>query len=197
MKKQFFALAAIGVAACCLGACEQSNDKAEYEALNDMLKASYSEIVLTVTDTFPAGDFLESKFTIAYSSGSVTVNYEVEQFVEISLDAPASTGTKTTLTGSAVIVFDVVAVTGDEVDLDFAQIAHPSFSFKKKYFKNAELTGNYFSADVDNPKGFMGTKSSYSGMKVSATFLDVFSELEISYNSASGNQVKYSYAFTR
>ena len=199
MKKEFFALAVVGVAACCFGACKQSNDKAEYEALTKKLKASYSQIELTVTDTFPAGDSLQSKYTMSYSSNSITVNYEVEQFVEISLDAPASTGAKTTLTGVvAVVQYDIVSVAGDEVDLDFYAIAHPSYTFDKNYFKNAEWTGNYFTANVDNPKGFMGSKINCKNMKVAVIFNDeVLDKLEISYNSASGSQIKYSYAFTR
>ena len=196
MKKQFFALAAVGIAACCLGACKNADDNSEYDALNTMLKASYSEIEITVTDTFAAGDVLESKFVITYAERSITVDYTVEQFVEISLDWPTSTGAKQTFSGSAVIVGEAVAVKGDQIDYDFVKLAHPSYNFQKKYFKNAQLTANYMQADVDNPKGFMGNKITCSKMKVSANFLEAFSQLEISYISSAGNQINYKYAFT-
>ena len=195
MKKQIFALVAVGVAACCLGACKKKSQPDEYASLNEMLKANYSEIAITVKDTFSDGTYLKSEYTVTYASDSITVSYSIEQFELPSLEAPAPS-TKTTLIGEARIQGDQVIFTGDEVDEDVANIAYLNFTFKKAYFVNADLTGNYLLADVKDPSGFLGTKITCSDMKLWATFLDEFYNMEITYVSEGGNQVKCTYAFT-
>ena len=196
MKKRFLAFAAIGVAVCCLCACAKktdNGDNAEYDALNAMLKADYSQIALTVTNTYDEDTSLKSEYTITYSDTQITVEYSVERFVEISLDKP-STEVKTTLTGVAVIVDGNVSFTGDDVGIT-ADIAHPRLTFKKDYFKNAELTGNYLIADVKNASAFLGSQINCTDMKVTAIFLDMFNDIKISYISESGNKVEYVYKF--
>ena len=194
MKKQIFALVAVGVAACCLGACKKNNNNEKYDELNAMLHADYSQIVITVTDTFDEDTVLESEYRISYSADTILVEYSVEQFSEISLDNPTQS-VITRLVGEATIKGEEITFDGDTVPMT-AGIAHPSFVFNVNYFKNADLAGNYLIADVKNPSAFMGTELTCSDMKVRVTFLEVLLKLDISYISASGSQVKYSYAFT-
>lgn len=196
MKKQLMILATVGIAVCCLGACKKTDngdESGEWGALNAMLGMNYSQMELTVTDTIDEDTALESKYSITYSDTQITVKYSVEKFVELSIDNP-SAETKTTLTGVAVIINGFVSVAGDDVGIT-ADIAHPKLTFKESYFTNVELTGNYLFADVKNVSGFLGSKLNCSDMKVKATFLDVFYEIQIAYISESGSTVEYSYEF--
>ena len=196
MKKRLLTIAAIGVAVCCLGACKPASSGTaadEYDDLNAMLNADYSQIVLTVTNTYDEDTSLKSEYTITYSETQITVEYSVERFVDISLDNP-SKEIKTTLSGVAVIINDDISFNGDEVDIT-AEIAKPGLTFKKDYFKNAQLTGNYLIADVKNASAFLGSQLNCSDMKVNAIFLDMFYEIQISYISESGNKVEIEYLF--
>ena len=193
--KKFLMLAALGTAACCLGACSCSKDKSSgpdgYEQLNSMLAMSYSSISLTVTDTFSDGLSLKSEYVINYSESEITVEYSVERFTEISLDAP-SDGVKTTLEGTAVIKGGVV--TGGEEAGITANMASPIFNFKEAYFENATLTGAFFTADVKSTSSFLGFALSCTDMKVRCEFLEFFYSIEISYTK-DGNRVEYEYIF--
>ena len=196
MKKQFLAFAAIGVAVCCLGACAKktdNGDNAEYDALNTMLKVDYSKIELTVTNTYDEDTSLESKYLMTYSDTRITVEYSVERFIEISLDNP-SAEVKTTLTGVAVIKDGDISFTGDDVGIT-SEIANPKLTFKKDYFKDAQLTDMYLIADVKNASAFLGSQLKCTDMKVKAIFLDVFYEIQISYVSEIGSKVEYAYTF--
>lgn len=196
MKKQFLAFAAIGVAVCCFGACAKNTDNGgndEYDALNTMLKADYSQIALTVTNTYDEDTSLKSEYTITYSDTQITVKYSVEKFVEISLDNP-SAEVKTTLTGVAIIKDGDITFTGDDAGIT-ADIAYPGLTFKKSYFKNAQYADMYLIADVTNASAFLGSQLKCTDMKVKAIFLDVFHEIQISYVSEIGSKVEYAYTF--
>lgn len=192
MKKTFFMLAVVCAAVCCLSACTN-----EYDALNAMLNADYSKIVITVTDTFDENTRLQSEYIMCFSENETTVNYTVEKFAIIgdSFDN-LITDVKTVLTGEAVIRDGViVSVNGDDVNLP-ALVTKRGLNFKKRYFENVQLTGLYLEADVKNASGFLGIGLTCSNMKVQATFLKVFDNICITYTSESGNQVEYKYVFT-
>lgn len=196
MKKSVLMLAALGAAACCLGACGGKTDDGggktdEYEKLNSMLAESYSSVSLTVTDTFSDDLSLKSVYVIKYSESEITVEYSVERFTEVSLDGP-TTEVKTTLEGTAVIKGGTVTG-GEEVGIT-AAIANPIFNFKESYFENATLTGVFFSADVKSASSFLGFTLSCTDMKVRAEFLDFFYSIELSY-TRDGSKVKYEYVF--
>lgn len=189
-------LTAVCAAACCLGACsEPSYD--EYATLNDMMDADYSQVVLTVTDTFDEHTSLSSAYVIKYSGVTVTVEYEVEKFTKIdaSLDGPAE-DVITTLTGEMIIEGGVVTSRdGDDVGLT-AEVAYIGLEFKKEYFANVELTGNFLRADVTDASAFLGSQLTCTDMRVYATFIEVFNEINITYTSESGSLVEYDYIFT-
>ena len=63
-------------------------------------------------------------------------------------------------------------------------------TFKGEYFANAELTGVYLKADVTDPDGFTGSSLNCADMKVYATFLEMFYEIEITYVGETGNAVE-------
>ena len=200
MKKLLVAFAVIGVSACILGGCATKNppnnttETDNYDALNQMLDANYSKLELTVTDTFDEDTYLVSKYTIVYAEKFVSVNYSVEQFVEISLDNPSSS-VKTTLSGVAVIKDGEITFQGQEIEIS-SNIVKPNLTFKGEYFNNAQLTDNSLSAGVKNVEGFIGSEVVCSGMTVEAEFMEVFNDIKINYTSESGSQVEYYYDFT-
>lgn len=199
MKKQILAFAAIGVAACCLGACtkvDKDKDNSfvnEYDNLNAMLNANYSQIEITVTDTFDENTSLKSDYIIKYSDSQIKVEYSVEEFAEVSLDGTSDL--ITTLKGEAVIKDGAISFDGDKVGIT-ADIAKLGLNFNENFFTNAQLTGNYFIADVEFASAFLGSAIECSSMKVNATFFEVFYDIQITYVSESGNNVEYTYIFT-
>lgn len=198
MKKSIILIASVCAAACCFGACENNvADTSQYDQLNEMLNASYSQIVLTVENTFDEHTSLKSEYVINYSESVVTVNYTVEKFATIEADLDGTlSDIKTTLVGEAKIKDGVVFfVEGDDISLT-ADIAQPGLTFKKEYFENVDLTGVYLMADVKNASAFLGSQITCTDMHVKATFLEVFYNIDITYTSAGGSQVAYSYAFT-
>lgn len=196
MKKKILAVAALCAVAVCSGACNTSSGRAEeYDALNSMLALNYSQITLTVKNTFDENNTLVSKYVIDYSGENVTVNYSIERFSVISLE-PTSGGVKTTYTGEAVISGGAVTITeGDNVSVN-ADIAERRINFKEEYFANADMTGIYLKADVNNASGFMGSDIICTDMKVDATFLEIFYNLKITYTADRGNKVELLYVFS-
>ena len=196
MKKRIFMLAAVAVTVFSLSACKKAPVSSEqYDALNAMFDASYSEIKLTVKDTFDEDTWLKSEYTIKYSNTEITVEYAVEQFTELSLDSPI-TDFKTTLAGTAVIKNGAIdSIEGDNVGLT-ANIATVKLHFAKDYFKNFFLMDDFLTTDVKNASAFLGAQIDCSDMKVTAAFLEVFSRIDITFKSSSGNTVQYAYVFT-
>ncbi|MDE6059291.1 MAG: hypothetical protein K2G44_04540 [Clostridia bacterium] len=166
----------------------------EYAELNAKLDLNYSQVVLTVTNDFGEGAVLTSEYTMKFSDGSMTVNYGIERFSELSIDSTAPAKTK--LVGEAVIADGKVSyVQGEEANLDVVK-SGVGINFKESYFKNVELTGMYLKADIKNPSGFMGSELSCTEMKVYATFLEIFYKIEITYRAETGNFVEYLYVFS-
>lgn len=193
--KKFIAVIAVIAAACCLGACKGKKEEQtfdQYQALNEMLGASYSQISLTVTDTFDENTSLKSEYTIKFSDSETTVQYSVERFAGLSLD-DTSSDVKTTLTGTAVIKNGKVTG-GEEVGIT-ADMAKTGLTFKEEYFENITINGVSLKADVKNASAFLGSDIVCSDMKVEAKYLILFNTIEISYTK-NGNKIEYKYVFT-
>lgn len=200
MKKSILTIAGVCAAACCFAACEGSannnvTESSKYDNLNEMLNKNYSQIVLTVKDTFDEDTYLTSEYTIKYSDSTVTVTYSVEKFTELSLDNP-SAEVKTTLIGEIEIKNGTaVLISGIDINLT-ADIAEVGLTFKEEYFENTTLTDMTLQADVTNVSAFVGSQLSCTDMKVKATFIEMFYNINITYTSESGSFVEYSYIFS-
>lgn len=197
MKKRLLTIAAIGVAVCCLGACKPASSGTaadEYDGLNAMLNADYSQIVLTVTNTYDEDTSLQSKYTINYYDDYILVKYTVEQFTEISIDSP-STEMKSIIDGEAIIMGELVTVLfGDDAGIT-DDIAKLTLSFDESYFKNIYLTNDYIEADVKDESGFLGHNINCTNMSMRASFNNVFNRMEITYTSATDSVVEYIFEF--
>lgn len=195
MKKiiKGFAVAAIAASVCMLAACGV-RAKNQYDALNERLAAHYSEIVLTVTDTFDEDTSLTSVYTFSYPSAeNVVIHYTVESFGEISLDGGTE---KVTRTGTALITDGaLILTTGDDIGIP-ESFAKKGLTFRAEYFGNAQLNETAFSADVTNVSAFLGCELACSDMKVSASFADAFESLTVTFTAADGSAVEFCYEFT-
>ncbi len=198
MKKKLLLGSFILVAACCgLSACSLSpsgNGSGEYAALNEMLKAHYSEIELTIGTDF-GEDTLESTYIITYGEVLTTVTYSVEEFALFEIAHPDAGGKivkegKATIAGENIIVDE-----GEDIGLS-AAIAQLPFDFREDYFDNAELTGVYLNADVKNAAAFTGSALTCTNMKVWAEFLDHFRTIKLTYTDGDGNAVSVQYTFS-
>ena len=198
MKKFIALISALCAVSCALTACGgakpdgPSSNNNEYDNLNSMISASYSAITITVSNTFTDEDItLESVYTIEYARDEITVEYRVERFADISLDNPTA-DVVITLQGTAKIIDGVISANDAGITADIAKL---SLNFKEEYFENINLSGVFIRADVKNVSGFLGTALVCADMKVDATFLDCFSEINVSYKQA-GHEVVYNYVFT-
>lgn len=195
MRVKFFAAALLCAGVCLCTACEPKPSDG-YEALNEMLRARYSEVVITVTDTFAEGIFLKNEFEIVLSE-PVSVHYRMERFAELGglggEELPAG-GTKTLTEGDA--VYRGGALLSDSGGMLPGALPSGGMEFREEYFSDADLTGIYLKADVKDAGAFLGDPSlKCEDMKVSATFLEVFYDITVTFTSESGVKVEYRYDF--
>lgn len=197
--KKLALTAALCLSLCCLSACDEKPDVVpdRYGALNDMLGAAYSQIAITVTETFGEGLSLKGEYVITYAEGIPSLSYRVEQFAEFGDAEELPEDLKITLSGEAVMKDGKLqTVEGDALQVSpyFAD----GLTFKEEYFGNAELTDVYLRADVKDPVSFLGDPTlRCNGMYVEAVFLDLFVEIGISYTAEDGSAVEYTYEFSR
>lgn len=196
--KKFLLTAALCLPLCLFSACDvgELSETDGYAMLNDMLGAVYSQITLTVTDTFDEETFLKSEYVITYTDGAANVRYRVERFAELGGETETE-DIKTVLTGQAVMKDGKLQpVEGDAPDVS------PNFTgglaFKAEYFENADLGEVYLQADVKDPAAFLGDPAlSCDDMHVEAVFLDLFISIEIVYTAEDGSRVECVYEFLR
>ena len=194
MKKSILLISTVCAAACIFSSCKSCDKKKTtvYEDLNAMLAENYSQISISINNTFTEENItLESVYTVKYAQSEITVDYSVERFAEFTLENP-TTEVKKKYNGTAVIVGGIISG-GEEVGLT-ADIARLKLDFNESYFENAEYSNTLFSADVIDASGFLGTQLTCTDMHVEAKFSEVFSSIEITY-SQDGHEVKYSYVF--
>ena len=196
MKKPVLLISAICVSACALSACNACGEKevSVYDNLNSMLVASYSQISISVENTFTDADItLESVYVLIYGEDTITVQYRVERLSGLSYDNP-TTEPKYATEGTAVIS-DGMITGGNDVGLT-VYIANIPLEFNEKYFSNIVLDETSLSADVTKTSEFLGSKVDCTDMKVIAKFSDVLESITVTYNLDS-QKVEYRYVFTR
>lgn len=194
MKKALTILAAC--AALCLAACGPTGQVVDmYDVLNDMLHADYAKIELTVKDEIDTDTVLHSAYTL-YFGETVTISYRVERLGAFGSLGESLSSAVGTLVGTAELKDgDLVTTEGDVIDLS-AQALGSGINFRSEYFETTELGGIFLKADVKDQAGFWGSDLHCSEMKVSAIFLDVLSELTVTYRSEHGGRVEIVYTFS-
>lgn len=200
MKKTIisFLITACLAGSVCLAACDpveggtNGGGDDPFDALNTMLEADYAGIDVTVTDTFDEG-VLTSVYNVTFAENAVQVAYAVERFTELSLEGSPSSE-KQSLTGEVLFAEGgVTLLNGDDIGLTAADF-EGGLRFKEEYFSNPDFTGIYLISEVKDPDAFFGRKG-YKDMRVNATFLETFYDIEISCTSPLGSEVLIEYTF--
>lgn len=195
MKRSFAALVIagsliFGLCACDMGTMPETD---RFEPLNAMLEADYSEVVLTVKNTFDDDTFLESRYVITDAEEGRRVQYTVERFLPLSMENEGEE-MKTVASGEAVFRGGrLLTQTGDAADLP--SIVGGGLHFEEAFFENVLLSGVRFAADVRQPSAFLGEEIACTGMKAEATFLEVFFDLTVTYLSDTGSAVEMRFVF--
>lgn len=200
MKKSYFILSACALSLagmCAFAGCGPGNGNDNYAKLNSMLQCGYSQITLTVTDSFGVGAQLDSAYTFSYFGDLVKVEYSVERFAQIDSSLTAAPEElKTTLKGDAIVMNgELLGVHGDDVGIT-EEIVRIGLNFKADYFVDAEFTETHFAADVSDPSSFIGSDITCTGMKAEAVFMETFTSITINYTSEMGGNVQIKYEFT-
>lgn len=202
MKKSIFAIlavftacaAAAGVSGC--KSCDDDEGPDAYGKIQGLLDKNYSQITLTVTDTFSEELSLVSAYTVSYGESDVTVEYSVENFTSLSLDA-SDPQLKTVKKGSVVIKDGVVVKqSGDSNVFSYDLVSAGGLNFKEEYFSAVTVNDVTFKADVTNPSGFFGVTLACSEMKINSIYADYLAEIVVTYTSSGGHAVEYEYKFT-
>lgn len=191
MKKSIFAAVTILVlCAALLCAC---SGEPNLNKLNDMVKASYSQMKLSVNTVFPDA-ILCNTFDVSRAGSESTVKYHLEKFAQLDIDNPVSSS-KEVVEGTAVVKDGAVAeVSG----VNLNKLITVNMRFQNDYFANLKLTDSRFTADVTNPTAFFGV-STFDGskVKVDVNFGEVLQNIVVNYLSANGANVTITYEFTK
>lgn len=194
MKKLLLPVAAV-CATLFAAACKPASD---FDALNDMLHADYSEISVSVKNVFDEDTFLESAYTFYYTEEGVRIRYSVERFLPLSEDLTldesiSSSRGKTTLKGEALAGEDGIITVGG---IGLSDRGEMGITFREEYFENADRTDCTLVADVKSPGAFLGVDLDCSAMRMKAAFLTAFLSMEIFYISEGGSTVEIQYIFS-
>lgn len=195
MKKKILFLAILLVfALIVLSACTSLS--ATLDEITKLLKVDYSGVTLNV-ETVTSEVTLTGVYNFKFNGDTATVEYTVEKLNDLSMSG-GTEGFKHTETGTAVVKNGKL-VEGD-TELDLPQGSYfGGLSFKPAFFKNYQITGVKFEADVINPQGFTGNQAlQCSNMHIKVLHkADVLTQLIITYVAQNGSDVRIVYLFTK
>lgn len=194
-KKIINVLSILALFAILLCACGV-DDADNYEKLNKLILDAQSDFTVSVTMEFDSDVSLLGVFEVVSNGSEKTVNYSIEQFVELDI-SDVSENQKEVITGTATVQNGNVFGGDNAEDIDFISIASPEISFVSDYFDKAKFENGSFSADVKNCRDFLNTvEFSGSEMTVTVKFGDSLKTIELVYTSTDGAEVKVVYDFS-
>ena len=195
MKKKFIFLVILLIfALAILSACDKSSST--LEEITKLIKADYSEVKLSIK-TVSSEVKLTGNYVFKFDGDTTTVTYSVEKLNELTMEG-GTEGYKHTDSGTVVVRKDKLVEGDEELDLPLGNY-FGGMSFKSEYFKNYEITGGKFEANVVNPQGFTGNKNlQCSDMHVKILFdANCLSQLVLTYVAQNGSDVSITYTFTK
>lgn len=206
MKKKIIVIfALLTVATLLFAACTDGPSLSDLQNINDMLKASYSTITLTVKTKTAVTD-LNGRFVMKFDGEQTTVTYEYEKIstFEVGEDGSLSVpegGYFITTESGEVVVRDGEIIYGDNTVELPDELFVSGFSFKQAFFRNATVKNALFEADVIKPQDFTGNSSlECTDMHVSVlrnVSAKSLARMDLTYTTASGAEVELNYQFTK
>ena len=205
MKKKIVLLFALLTALLLLFAACATPNSSDYQKFNDMLKKSYSEVTVQISTTTETAE-LNGKFVLTFIAGYTKISYEFDRINTFDVDASGNVSDADddfiVQENGSVVVRDGAIVDGDTtVELNLAQLDVTGFSFKSGFFKNVNLAGALFEADVTNPQRFTGSDEmkDCTDMHVKLIYnvsANLLTSIDLTYTSENGAAVKINYLFS-
>jgi len=186
-------VATVALAAVCFVGCTFN----VYSDLSDVANAKYANVTVAIT-TEQNGTTLTSTFDVANNDGESTVNYSVQQFAPIDVNAPSDGDTTTSVGTVTLSDGKVTQQTGDPVSVDFGDVTQLSLHFAEAYFADANTANGIFSAKVTNARSFLDEPSlQCTDMTVTFDYAhSVEHVIIIHYTSQGGAAVTFTYTLS-
>ncbi len=196
MKKKF-CVAAIAFALVCMltGLVACTDASSTLKILDEALSQNYSKVTVNV-NSVKDGVELNGTYNITFQEDGAVVEYTFDKLNELDPDGDNDDGYIGKVTGTATVRDGKLVE--DNVDLDEIVVEYHGFSFRQMYLDNIKAGKSTFSADVTNPKGFVGNGLFVcTDMHVDAIFgNERLIELKLTYVSEQGFDVEVTYLFT-
>lgn len=181
-----------------LSACTGSgnnNTQPNYSALNDMMKAAYSGIVVNVSSTLN-GETLKDKYILTQIGDLSVVQYSCQRRSLFSEDGIPDSYYTTYEGDLEIRNGQIISLNGDMAVIDFTPLTVAAFTFNKSFFDDVKMQNKGFSAKVTDPRGFFGSSDvDVTDMTITAEYAQRFTSLTLSYTSTEGATVAISYTF--
>lgn len=200
-KKLFLVVTCLLLVALTLVGCADYSQ--QFDKLNKLLNANYSQMNLTVTVTQDSNEFT-SVFDVEYGADdSSTIQFTIRRLATFSNDGTLPDNFIETFEGSATVKNgQVTNVSGDlPDDVTLARFTGIGIKFNQNYFSKVKPTDNTMTVNVSNPKAFMGQTGFVckpDTMVVSVRWHnDGIEYVRIQYTATNGSKVVMMYTFTK
>lgn len=193
MKKTIILVLVLILATLCLTSCQDG----KYTEFNQAFQQSHAQLTIDVT-VKKSGETngLVSNVVVLTADGTKQVSYTLQQYATIDVNGDQITLPESqiiTKTGNVVLENgQVTSQTGDQVDLDFANLGTLDFNFSDSCLFNPQTTNGIFTAHVTSLTKFCGQNiSGATNVKVSVD-TQTFKMLTLTY-TANGSDVTIVY----
>ncbi|MBO5867159.1 MAG: hypothetical protein J6Q55_03835 [Clostridia bacterium] len=195
MKKIIILVLVLILATLCFASCLQTD---EYAKLNEISKKTYSQVKIdiTVQKTGEQSKLVSNIVCININDDMQQIAYVLQEYAQIDINGDTltmPTNQIVTKTGTVVLEGGKVSEhTGDQVEMDFSNVADLNMTFEDAYLSNAKTENGVFTADIFTLVGFWGRDvKGATNIKV-AVNVETYKSITISY-TANGSDVTIVY----
>ena len=204
MKKILTAIILILVIALSFTSCDKIKEEASnptFDLLNELVKAEFANYSIDVSLTDKNTHALnESYVVVTDESGLKTITYTVERLNTFDINGSnvtAPNSYKSKLSGVAVVDGEnLIKQDGDDVGVDFSEIAIPKFNFADDVLDNVITGEDALIADVTNQEQFLGFTLTNEAVQIKVEFSETaISSVTLTFVTSNGNDATVVYTF--
>ena len=203
MKKILTAIILILVIALSFTSCDKIKEEAgnpTFDLLNELVKAEFANYSIDVSLTDKSSHTLNESYTVATDeNGLKTITYTVERLNKFNLNGSvtAPNSYKSELSGTAVVDGEnLIKQDGDDVGVDFSEIAIPKFNFADDVLDNVIIGDDALIADVTNQEQFLGFTLTSEAVQIKVEFSETaISSVTLTFVTSNGNDATVVYTF--
>ncbi len=169
MKKIIFVVLILILAMLCLTSCQDGN----YAELNQISKNNYNQVQINVTvKKSGENSALVSSIKVLNADNTKQIEYSLQEYAKFDVNGDTITAPESQiLTKTGTVVLEngqIKSQTGDQTNLDFANIGELNFNFSDSCLFGAQTANGIFTAHVTNLTKFCGQNiSGATNVKVS------------------------------